>query len=95
MYDPSVLNSIVTTSPVAGPSSTELAPQQPHRYLKLPHPRTGALNLYLVRDEEAKILEVQAINPERKRSWFYGDEIISGEWLALIFAALPKTLAYI
>jgi hypothetical protein len=94
VYDPSVLNPIVTTSPVAGPSSTELAPQQPHRYLKLPHPRTGALNLYLVRDEEAKILEIQAINPERKRSWFYGDEIISGEWLALIFAASPKTLAY-
>lgn len=79
LYDPSVLKPADTANPVAGPSSPELAPQQPHRYLKLPHPRTGALNLYLVQDEEGKILEIQAINPERKRSWFYGDQIISGK----------------
>jgi hypothetical protein len=53
-----------------------------HRYLRLPHPRTGRPGLYLpvtsTHSKDVQILEVQSIDPERKRSWFHENEVISG-----------------
>ncbi|KAF9244973.1 ribonuclease H2, subunit B [Melanogaster broomeanus] len=63
------------------------------RFLRLPHPRTGApcraASLFLAHEADtseseddgkrvSKILEVQAGEPPNKRSWFIGDEVVSG-----------------
>ena len=69
------------TVPTPGPSRE---PDQYHRYLRLPHPRNGNPGLYLVTraGETEAILEVQSVSPERERSWFYGEQVISGELLS-------------
>ncbi|KAG6920293.1 hypothetical protein DXG01_005062 [Tephrocybe rancida] len=52
-------------------------------FLRLPHPRTGIPCLFLPSLSGAlnksKILEVQAVSPPDARSWFLGEEVVSGE----------------
>ncbi|KAI6000491.1 ribonuclease H2, subunit B [Pisolithus albus] len=61
-------------------------PRRPHRFLRLPHPRTGLPSLFLpyqLRDgsdaRSSAILEVQTVAPPDTRSWFVGEEVVSGE----------------
>jgi hypothetical protein len=48
-----------------------------HRYIRLPHPRTGQAQLYLPytssSDKTQKVLEVVKINCSQRRTWFLGD----------------------
>ncbi|WWD03580.1 hypothetical protein V865_001634 [Kwoniella europaea PYCC6329] len=46
-----------------------------HRYLRLPHPRTGQPQLYLP-NGESSILEVIKLNGSQRRTWFTGDNTI-------------------
>ncbi|KAG6333383.1 hypothetical protein ID866_5701 [Astraeus odoratus] len=65
-------------------ADTEL--QDPIRFLRLPHPRTGHPTLFLPRQpktdasgkQSSVILEVQAVAPPASRSWFVGEEVVSG-----------------
>lgn len=59
-------------------------PWRPHRFLRLPHPRTGLPSLFLpyqLRDgsdaTSPAILEVQTVAPPDTRSWFVGEEVVS------------------
>jgi hypothetical protein len=55
----------------------------PPRFLRLPNPRTGLPSLYLPHtpNEGGKlgVLEVQSINPDEERSWFFGETVVAGE----------------
>ncbi|KAI6046048.1 ribonuclease H2, subunit B [Pisolithus marmoratus] len=58
-------------------------PSRPPRFLRLPHPRTGLPSLFLpyqpLRDKGNAILEVQTVAPPGARSWFLGEEVVSGK----------------
>jgi hypothetical protein len=84
-------NSLASSS-TFHPSSTPLGPSPttPHRYLRLPHPRNDKPSLYLVyRPAEESpgeiVLELQSINPDKKRSWFYGEQVVGGQSRRLVF----------
>lgn len=75
------------------PASSALTSNASQRFLKLPHPRTGAPSLYLpasrtdAGDTQVQILlEVQAINAtgDRQRSWFVGDDTVVGDGKMLL-----------
>ncbi|KAH9485164.1 Ribonuclease H2 subunit B [Psilocybe cubensis] len=64
------------------------ATENPLRLLRLPHPRTGLLSLFLpcewlptsLHDEngiQSTLLEIQTIHPPDERSWFLEEEVIS------------------
>jgi hypothetical protein len=79
-------------------SSTSQPSSTPHRYLRLPHPRNDKPSLYLVyRPAEASpdeiVLEVQSINPDKKRSWFYGEQVVGGQSRRLVFLLCSWTWA--
>ena len=78
-------NSVASSSTSQASSSLSDVPlATPHRYLRLPHPRNDKPSLYLVyrpteESQDEVILEVQSINPDKKRSWFYGEQVVGGQ----------------
>ncbi|RDX55099.1 hypothetical protein OH76DRAFT_1397456 [Lentinus brumalis] len=66
------------------------------RFLRLPHPRTGILSLFLpsVIPQEGKssLLEVQAVSPPNKRSWFMSNEVVEDGKLLVMTPIDPAFL---
>ncbi|KAI0780054.1 ribonuclease H2, subunit B [Fomes fomentarius] len=66
------------------------------RFLRLPHPRTGIPALFLpcelLNDGNGAILEIQAISPPNKRSWFMGDEVVEDGKLLVMTPIDPAFL---
>ncbi|KIK09908.1 hypothetical protein K443DRAFT_671222 [Laccaria amethystina LaAM-08-1] len=70
-------------------------------FLRLPHPRTGSLSLFLSSKVPAdasisktRIFEVQAVAPPDERSWFIGDEVVADGRLLLITPIDPTFLLF-
>ncbi|EJD02758.1 uncharacterized protein FOMMEDRAFT_156092 [Fomitiporia mediterranea MF3/22] len=54
--------------------------------LRLPHPRTGILSLFLpfeTANSQSSILELQNVAPTARRSWFHDGEVLSGDLLLM------------
>lgn len=70
------------------------------RFLRLPHPRTGVLSLFLPLTASLggstanthKILEVQAVEPPNPRSWLIGEQVISDGKLLIMTSVDPTFL---
>ncbi|EDR11891.1 uncharacterized protein LACBIDRAFT_313799 [Laccaria bicolor S238N-H82] len=68
-------------------------------FLRLPHPRTGSLSLFLsskvpadASNFKTRIFEVQAVAPPDERSWFIGDEVVADGRLLLMTPIDPTFL---
>lgn len=59
-----------------------------HRYIRLPHPRTGLPQLYLPYTAHGRenILEVVKINCAHRRTWFIGDSKVASSSGSPIFS---------
>ncbi|CAK9779475.1 hypothetical protein CC85DRAFT_288554 [Cutaneotrichosporon oleaginosum] len=69
-----------------------------HTYLRLPHPRTGAPQLYL--PTPTSICEVSKVSGAQGRTWFIGDSVSHGAMLLHhpidpLFLAIPLALSLI
>jgi ribonuclease H2 subunit B len=67
---------------------TDVDIETEHRYLRLPHPRTGQPQLYLsytTASETQQILEVVKINCSQRRTWFIGESGIDSMSYPLAF----------
>ncbi|WVF73110.1 hypothetical protein IAT40_007929 [Kwoniella sp. CBS 6097] len=73
-----------------------------HRYLRIPHPRTGQAQLYLPYESatgDESILEVSKISGSQRRTWFIGDNGIDAGNILMhypidpLFLVIPLILA--
>ncbi|WVR07781.1 hypothetical protein IAU60_004824 [Kwoniella sp. DSM 27419] len=73
-----------------------------HRYLRLPHPRTGQAQLYLPYSDpsgQQNVLEVVKVNGAHRRTWFVGDSGIDAGSILVhypidpLFLVIPLILA--
>ncbi|EIW83182.1 hypothetical protein CONPUDRAFT_136310 [Coniophora puteana RWD-64-598 SS2] len=70
------------------------------RLVRLPHPRTGVASLFLVshsqhpetKEDEASILEVQAVAPPHARSWFHEENVVADGKLLVMTPIDPAFL---
>lgn len=67
---------------------------QQHRYLRLPHPRTGLPQLYLSYKSSIPggegLVEVVKINCAHRRTWFIGETGIDGQYKPQLFTLPPQ-----
>ncbi|KAL5528499.1 hypothetical protein ACEPAF_7635 [Sanghuangporus sanghuang] len=63
-------------------------------FLRLPHPRTGLLSLFLpnLSPNGSSVLELQSVAPNSSRSWFNGGEILSDGSMLLMTPIDPVFL---
>ncbi|KAI9062893.1 hypothetical protein FKP32DRAFT_1592877 [Trametes sanguinea] len=64
------------------------------RFLRLPHPRTGAPSLFVPHEtsQSSYILEVQAVCPPNRRSWFTEDAVVEDGKLLVMTPIDPAFL---
>ncbi|KAI0329441.1 hypothetical protein GY45DRAFT_1325065 [Cubamyces sp. BRFM 1775] len=64
------------------------------RFLRLPHPRTGIPALFLPHETPttSTILEVQAVSPPNRRSWFMEEEVVEDGKLLVMNPTDPAFL---
>ncbi|CDO77326.1 hypothetical protein BN946_scf184775.g16 [Trametes cinnabarina] len=68
--------------------------QQDIRVLRLPHPRTGVPSLFIPHETSkiSSILEVHAVSPPNKRSWFTEDSVVEDGKLLVMTPIDPAFL---
>ncbi|KAI0775716.1 ribonuclease H2, subunit B [Trametes elegans] len=64
------------------------------RFLRLPHPRTGIPSLFVPHEtpQTSTILEIQAVTPPNRRSWFLQEEIVEDGKLLVMTPIDPAFL---